>query len=309
VKIYVNRTPIKGPWGGGAHFVNAFHSVTKESGHELIPPDSMSVSPDVLLLAGLDNDGRGISVEQAINYKWMMAAQDRNVKLVLRVNECDARKNTRHVDPYLLKLFPHMDGIVFVSQWLKQYFSEKGWNGKNDCVIINGVDKEIFQPMPKLNNGKLNIVAHHWSDNRMKGADTYEKLDRLVGKHPDRFAFTYIGRHKCSFSHTTVVAPLSGKSLGEELGKHDVYVSASIADPGPNHCLEALACGLPTLVHVDGGGCCEFAGQECTFETWEQLETMLNHGLPKQNPIQLVDWETCIKQYLAFLLQTKQKGS
>ena len=228
MKIYVNRVPIKGPWGGGAHFVNAFHEFAALLGHELVPPNSMTTTPEVLLLAGLDNDGNGVSAEQAINFKWMMAAQSRNVKLVLRVNECDARKGTRHVDNHLLKLFPHMDSIVFVSHWLREYFMEKGWHGNNDTVIINGLNKEIFRSQPKLDNGKINIVAHHWSDNRMKGADTYEKIDKLVGDHKDLLSFTYIGRHNCNFKHTNVIKPLSGKQLGDELGKHDIYVSALV---------------------------------------------------------------------------------
>lgn len=311
MKVYINRFPVNGPWGGGNMFVKAFHRVSPDMGVTLVEPDTVQGAPDAILLAGLDNDGVGISAEQAIMYKMY---QDR-VKLILRVNENDARKGTDHMDEYLLKLAPHVDGTVFVSEWLRDYFMERDWPCQNNTVIINGVDKEVFKPQPKLNNGKLNIVAHHWSDNRLKGADIYEAIDEFVGKNPDKFAFTYIGRHKCDFKHTTVVRPLFGKKLGEELGKHDVYVSASTADPGPNHILEALACGLPTYVHEEGGGCVEFAGVPNAFSTFEQLKQILvatdpnsPHLLP-YNAITPSDWPTCIREYIDFLEATCQTPS
>lgn len=305
MKVYINRFPIHGPWGGGNMFVKAFHEHVPGMGHEVVPPDSMNIAPDAILLAGLDNDGQGISVDQAIMYKAMMESYGRDVKLVLRVNENDARKGTDHVDAMLLKLAGHIDGTVFVSKWLQEYFRERGWPCSNQAVIVNGVDREVFKPQPKLANGKLNIVAHHWSDNRMKGADIYEAIDEFVGRHPDKYAFTYIGRHKCSFKHTAVVRPLFGKKLGEELGKHDIYVSASVADPGPNHILEALACGLPTVVDRRGGGCVEFAGFDHAFRDWNELEgCLMGHGWGPNTAFAPGDWPTCIREYIDFLEAT-----
>lgn len=308
MKIYINRFPINGPWGGGNAFVKAFHKHIPEVGHTIVPPESMNIAPDVIVLAGLDNDNYGISAEQAIHYKWMMENHGRDVKLVLRVNENDARKATSHMDEYLLKLAPHMDGTVFVSNWIRDYFEAKGWPKGNSTVIVNGVDKEVFKPQPKLNNGKLNIAAHHWSDNVRKGFDIYEQLDEFVGKNPDKFSFTYIGRDRGTFKHTNVVRPLFGKKLGEELGKHDVYVSASRFDPGPNHITESISCGLPTYVHKDGGGCVEFAGEEATYSSFSELETYLKYAAELQ-PVSLsrfndfipTSWQECIKKYNDFM--------
>lgn len=259
---------------------------------------------DVILLAGLDNDGYGISIDQAVMYQ-MYGKPD--CKIVLRVNENDARKGTDHMDDFLVRVSEHLDGTVFVSKWLQDYFNEKGWQCKNQTVIINGVAPEIFAPQPKLNNGKLNIVAHHWSDNVWKGKDIYEKIDQFVGENPDKYAFTYIGRHQCDFKHTTVVKPLAGKALGQELGKHDIYISASRHDPGPNHCTEALSCGLPTWVHKDGGGCVEFAGADHSYRDWDHLREILlapNPTAQNANAVQLRSWTPCIQEYITFLEQT-----
>jgi hypothetical protein len=298
MKVYVNRVPVNGPWGGGNLFVSAFHKRAPDM-CELLLDQTLNVTPDVILLAGLDNDGYGISVDQAVMYKLYVKP---DVKIVLRVNENDARKGTDTVDDLLVRVSAHVDGTVFVSSWLQQYFNDKGWACKDQTVIVNGVAVDVFKPQPKLNNGKLNIVAHHWSDNEMKGKDIYEKLDELVGQQPDRFAFTYVGRHRCGFKHTAVVRPLAGRALGEELGKHDVYVSASRFDPGPNHVTEALSCGLPTWVHKDGGGAVEFAGEDHAYRDWDQLKLTLETApFVPNTALALQGWAPCIKDYVTYL--------
>jgi len=309
MKVYLNRAPVSGPWGGGNLFVSAFH---KRAGALCEFVEGSMATPDVVLLAGLENDGYGISIDQAMTYQMYMKP---DCKIVLRVNENDARKGTDNVDKMLLASSQVIDGTVFVSEWLRDYFVAKGWACQNNTVIYNGVARDIFAPQPKLANGKLNIVAHHWSDNRMKGADIYKEIDRFVGEHPDQFAFTYIGRHKCDFKHTTVVKPLAGKELGKELGKHDMYVSASRFDPGPNHILEALSCNLPTYVHADGGGCCEFAGPSHVYENWDHLKQILTGDqpiLPNLTVANLRTWQACVQEYIVFLEATwkaSQSGS
>jgi len=303
MRVYLNRAPVSGPWGGGNLFVSAFHKRAPAL-CDFVMDETGRTPVDVILLAGLDNDGYGISIDQAVMYK-MYNKPD--CAIVLRVNENDARKGTSHMDDMLVKVSEHIDGTVFVSNWLRDYFMERGWKCQNNTVIVNGVAHDVFAPQPKLANGKVNIVAHHWSDNPMKGADIYEKLDQFVGENPGGFGFTYIGRHQCDFKHTTVVKPLAGKALGQELGQHDVYVSASRFDPGPNHILEALSCGLPTWVHAEGGGCIEFAGEDHVYRNWDRLREILlapNPMAPNRTAVQLRTWQECVQEYIGFLEAT-----
>jgi len=308
MRMYINRLPVSGPWGGGNLFVSAFHKRAPALGEnrdiELVMDETGRTPIDVILLAGLDNDGTGISVDQAVMYQMYVKP---DCKIVLRVNENDARKGTTHMDDMLVRVSEHLDGTVFVSHYLQDYFNERGWKCPNQAVIYNGVAHDVFSPQPKFDDNKLHIVAHHWSDNRMKGADIYEQLDVFVGERPDKFAFTYIGRHQCDFKNTTVVKPLAGKALGQELGKHDVYVSASRFDPGPNHILEALSCGLPTWVHRDGGGCVEFAGDDHAYENWDRLQEILrapNPVAPNSNAVKLRTWQECVQEYIDYLETT-----
>lgn len=298
MKIYINRAPVCGPWGGGNLWAKAAYVELSKLGHELLDPLNFRAAPDVIVLAGLDGADGSISAEQAIMYKMYV---NPNVKLVGRINENDARKATTTVDGNLVTLSEYLDATVFVSNWLQDYFVTKGWKCKKNTVVYNGVDADVFGPRPKLDNNKTNIVTHHWSNNHLKGFDIYDELDKFVGDNTD-FTFTYIGRENGKFKNTTVVRPLFGKSLGDELGKYDVYVSASRFDPGPNHCLESLSANIPTYVHNDGGGAVEFAGSDHTFKNWDELKAILiSKSFQNNSAIQLIDWTSSILQYARFI--------
>lgn len=332
ISVYTNRSIVSGPWGGGNAWLQAFLNSNKIDhvymhrciiskymhphihdgwfGHlamrheRLLFEDKLGdlLDPKILLIAGQDAcngpNGNHFSANDLLRIKEQSPP---HTKIILRVNDNDARKGTSGVDQRLIELSKHLDGTIFVSDWLADYFQKQGWKNANSIVVKNGVDRTIFAPQAKFNNGKLNIVSHHWSDNAMKGADITQELDRFVGENSDRFSFTFIGRTQVRLKNSTHVPPLHGKRLGEELGKHDVYVSASRFDPGPNHVLEGLSCGLPTFVHKDGGGCVEFAGSEGVYSSWEELkQRLLSGNFPKSHP-PIQDWNTCIQSYVSFL--------
>ena len=150
--------------------------------------------------------------------------------------------------------------------------------------------------MNKINNGKINIVTHHWSNNRMKGFDIYEKLDKFVGENKD-YTFTYIGRHLNTFKNTKIIEPLFGKELGDALGVYDVYISGSKFDPGPNHILESLACNIPTFVCEDGGGSCEFAGKEYTYKDFEDFIELIKVKKLINSTIDIDSWMTTAHKF------------
>ena len=144
--VHINRRPISGPWGGGAHFINAFHQFADGSRDGVVLDKDITgrANPDTILLVGLENDMRGgISAEQAIMYQ--MAIKP-SCKLVLRVNENDARKATRDIDEAWVKVSRYVDSTVFVSRWLQDYFNERGWACVDQHVICNGVQRGVFKP-------------------------------------------------------------------------------------------------------------------------------------------------------------------
>jgi hypothetical protein len=129
----------------------------------------------------------------------------------------------------------------------------------------------------------------------MKGADIYEHIDKFVeGKNVE---YTYVGRHKCDFKNTKVVPPLSGKDLGDELKNHDVYITGTRSDPGPNHIIEAITSGLPTYAYSPGGGACEFVGKDFIFETVHDLDDLLLNDQFVTNDNIFSSWEDCVEKY------------
>lgn len=319
MKIYLNRRPVHGPWGGGNLWVKAFYECAPQFGVELT---SDPLSADVLIVIGMDRGDTGVSLDDAYNIATSFRDHNKHVTLVTRINENDARKNTTHVDSMMLYATLLSNGVVFVSNWLKSYYTRHPYARVDDVfarftrapVIINGVDRKIFYPRPNckiFDRTVLRIVAHHWSNNALKGFDYYEFLDKFADQH-DWCRFHYIGRDRGTFygKNTTVTPACSGPALGNVLGEpstsHQIYVSASRFDPGPNHCLEALASGLEIYAHCDGGGAVEFADINHTFSSEDELVAIMERaaqGMHLPNTYEPPTWEQCIEQYVNYIKQ------
>ena len=267
-KLFLNRQPVQGPWGGGNLFIRAIHDLAPEFGYTVA--ETLDADVNVILMVDPRENELGPSWEELKAFK----QQHPSVSLLHRINECDARKNTNFMDELLRNCSQFTDASIFVSNWIRSHHLARGWHSPNNYVIQNGVNKQHFRPNSKRNDGRIHLVTHHWSNNPLKGFDIYDKLDRWIADRDD-FTFTYIGRDNQSFRHTTVLPPLSGQALGEELGCYDVYISGSRYDPGPNHILESLGCQLPTYVHTEGGGCVEFAGKDHVFDNFDNLVKIL----------------------------------
>lgn len=305
-KLLVNRTPLRNQaWGGGNLFVTALCDIAPKHGLQVV--HQLEPGIDIIFLMDPRPGNTGVSINEAFSYKQcqgMLSASGVPVKIVHRVNECDARKGTNDVDHMLRLTSKCVDDTVFVSNWMKDYHvAHSDYAGGCHHVIYNGVDASHFRPndtQPVEN--KVKIVAHHWSDNPLKGQDVYEAIDKLVGKKPDSFEFTYIGRHKCRFNNTRVIPPLFGQTLGDELRKHNVYVSGSRFDPGPNHIIESISCGLPTYVHADGGGAVEFAGKSHVYDSIDDLEKILLSKAFAPNENKFDSWECVVDRYMSVIL-------
>ncbi len=286
MKVLINRKPVSGPWGGGNLFVSSFCEYMDNLGHQVV--HTLDSDLDMIFLQDPRYSDLGISINEIAAYKRSFPS----VKVVHRVNECDARKGTSGMDELLRDCSRISDHTIFVSNWIRDYHINKGWHAAAS-VLYNGVDDQVFKPGNKIDNNKINIVTHHWSDNPLKGADIYAFLDDWVEDNQD-YTFTYIGRPTSQFKNTNLIPPLSGADLGKELSRYDVYVSGSRFDPGPNHIIESIACEIPTLVHMDGGGACEFAGISHVYYDTVSLVSMIKNP-PRSNHVLVPrPWKECI---------------
>lgn len=289
MKVLINRKPQKGPWGGGNLFVRAFYDHANRNNVQLV--EDLMEEPDVIFIFHPDSEDGGISFVDAVRYKQIRS----KTKIMIRVNECDARKNTSGVDDVWRHMGAHSDHSIFVSDWMKKYF-EMGWRCHSNEVLINGVDRSKFEKREKLSksNEKVNIVCAHWSDNRFKGQDLYEYLDDFVSRNSD-FTFTYIGRTKAKLPNSTILPPMDPIELSKKLSEYDVCVNGTFWDPGPNAVIESIVSGLPTYVHNQSGGAADFAGSDHVFKNVTELENILLSKQFQQNRDIFPDWETVMK--------------
>jgi glycosyltransferase involved in cell wall biosynthesis len=298
VKIFFNRIPRKEPYGGGSHFVTEMSHYLSEKGHDvcftLYEDNTKKIMTDIDVIFLIDPrpGDTGFSINHILEYK---SKFNPSVKILHRVNECDKRKNTNFMDSLLIETSKFTTKTVFISQWLKEYFIEKGFrNAAGSPVIYNGCNTKYFYPENRKQNNKIKIVTHHWSDNWMKGFDLYKFIDQEVVS--EKYEFTYVGRYCKEYSpkNTNVIPPLYGPKLGEELRKHDIYVTASRFEPCGMHHIEGAASGMPVIFYKDSGGInemCKNHGEEYNdFKDFKKkLETISNNIADYQKKINFED--------------------
>ena len=255
MKIAINYIPKKGCWGGGNQFVKSLVKASYHEGYEIVY-DLKQKDIDIILLTDPRSFNQEITFGSLEIFNYILFV-NKNVIVVHRINECDERKNTRHIN-ILLKVANYFsDHTVFISSWLKTL--DIYYKNKSSSVILNGGDEKIFNDYDNREwskEEKLRLITHHWSSNRMKGFDVYEKIDNMIStkKWNERIEFTYVGNlpKDFKFKNTNHILPLSGEELSRELSKHHVYVTASINEPAGMHHIEGILCGLPIIYKNSG---------------------------------------------------------
>ena len=111
-KLFLNRKPVDGPWGGGNLFVKAVCAEAYKYGYEVF--FELVPNLDVIFMHDPRPGNTNISVNEIAQYKSAFP----KTKVVHRVNECDARKGTQGVDSLLRASSAIADDTVFVSSWM-----------------------------------------------------------------------------------------------------------------------------------------------------------------------------------------------
>ena len=251
MKISISSKYVNKPWGGGNQFIKNLTNYLSKRGHKVIY-DLNDNNIDIILLT----DPRPYSTSVSYNHfdikKYL--SKKPNTIVVHRINECDEKRNTSHVNYFMKQASKVVDHRVLISKWLQSiHLLDK----KKETVILNGADKKIFKEYNnKIKNKKINIVTHHWSSNKKKGEDYYMFLDNLLKNryYKKNFTFSYIGNlsKNCNLKFSKVYKPQFGTKLAKLISKHNVYITASENEPGGNHQNEGLNCGLPVLYLKSG---------------------------------------------------------
>ena len=289
MKIAISYKPNKGSWGGGNQFVNSLVKIACEEGHKFVF-NLKDKDIDIILLTDPRAYNQEITFGSFDIFNYLLFV-NKNAIVVHRINECDQRKNTKHMNILLKAANYFADHTIFISSWLKSLDIYQ--KDKSSSLILNGADETIFNDFYNIEwnkKEKLRLVTHHWSGNKMKGFDIYEKIDNLISseKWNNKIEFTYIGNlpKNFKFKNTNHILPMHGAELSRELSKHHVYVTASINEPAGMHHIEGVLCGLP-VIYKNSGAIPEYCKDfGISFESQEFIKA-LNLMIEEYNNLKL----------------------
>jgi len=149
------------------------------------------------------------------------------------------------------------DSIITVSEAVKKELKEYGVGIENVTTIWNGVDTNLFHPGEKPPEKNILYVGRLVT--RKGLADLVECAKFIIHQRPD-CVFTIVGsglleqkmkkriKQLNITNHFSFVGNVSQEKLVEYYQKAWVYVLPSYYEGLPKTLLEAMACGLPTVV-------------------------------------------------------------
>lgn len=309
MKIFFNLQPPKKEvsYGGGLFFVKYISEKLIQNNFEVY----YDLIPDLDLMIIIDPRKGNY---KKYDYHDLIEYQKHNPKskLIYIVNECDIkRKVSINIEPLILDCINNCNHIIYISNWLKEYYQNKYQITVPFSVINNACDTSIFKPRERKKNDRIKIITHHWSSDYYKGFEIYNKLDKLLHKHPN-IKFTFIGNYRKDYKprNINLKKPLSGEKLAHEIQKHDIYLTASLNEPGGIHQLEGMACGLPVLYIQNSGGIeetCKNCGIK--FNNIKDLFNKINDIIENYSKLQqnidyqFISYERCFMQYLELINQ------
>ena len=276
MKVSIGSKIIDGPWGGGNLFVVNLKEFLIKNGHKVIHNLSEK-DIDIILLTDPRSRKESSSTFNHKDVLEYIKYINPNTSVIQRINECDERKGTKHINQFYLEASNCSHHIVFVSDWLREIYLNLGLSKLKTSVIMSGADKNIFNQsnLAKFNRKKIKFVTHHWSSHKNKGFDIYLKFDNLLDKPEYKnLEFTYIGNvpKDLNFKNIKVSEPLAGFELASKIKENNIYITASKFEPSGNHHIEAAQCGLPILYYQSGGipEYCEGYGIPFNDENFEE---------------------------------------
>lgn len=258
--VAINMYPTASAWGGSSVFIQQLVTFLRRFGFKVVFDLRRVVDVIFIIDPRDDLQNKAFGMREVLGYKQVHP----EVRIVHRINECDKRKETDHMDELLRHANEIADHTVFISKWLRDYFVKRWFDPqRTHSVIYNGADPAVFHPIGGANfqvDGVLRLVTHHWSSNPLKGFPLYGRLDALIADGLlTKTELWVIGRWPADmhWRAARTFPPASGKRLAALLRQCHVYITASLWEPCGMHHVEGAQCGLPLLYHEDGGGIVE----------------------------------------------------
>jgi glycosyltransferase involved in cell wall biosynthesis len=260
-RIAVSTAPVFGPWGGGNQWLLQMARYMGYCGYEV--RFDLTGEVDCIFI-----QHNGLTGKMTFGFEEIEAYRRTHprVRVIHRINDNDIRKGTMEMDTLMARYNTLADYTVFISEWLRDHHASKWFDrARPHACILNGADSSIFHPVDGVTwkpGQPFRLVTHHWADNRMKGFDEYDALDKLIesGALPN-VELWIIGRWPSDivWKRARTFPACAGPALAGLLRQCHGYITASRWEPGGMHYIEGLQCGLPITFHEDGGGIPELA--------------------------------------------------
>src|SRR5215475_4342407 len=209
-------------------------------------------------------------------YAAMLLAERLNIPLVITTRGTDINLFSRMplIRPLIRKALARADGVIAVSEALKERMVELGVEAGKIAVIRNGVDREVFYQRDRiemrrklgLDFGSRIVVAvgalvpvkgldrlidaMSLMRNSMRGVNA--KL-YVIGEGPQRAALeSQIARYGLT-DRVFLIGQRPQSELAEWHSAADLFCLTSHREGCPNAVIEAMACGLPVVAPDVGG--------------------------------------------------------
>ncbi len=198
------------------------------------------------------------------------------------------------------------DGTIFQSNWSRQENEKLGLiTDKNNTVIYNAADPAIFFPTEQqieLNNRKIKLVTTGVSSNPNKGLDALRFLDQTLDYN--RFTFSFIGTPPSSFKNISIIPPVTNKNLGKLLREQDIFIFPSRYEACSNSLIEALSCGLPSIVFGGTSNIELVRDKRLHFTVPEEIPNIIQNVIPEyanfRREIQILTRKRVAQEYVTF---------
>jgi hypothetical protein len=255
VKVYLNRVPVIGPWGGGNKTLSLLYDKLSQDKKINLTLDLKEKDIDIIFCIDPKPGPDGIWYQNFIDYKNNI---NKDVKIIQRVGDLGTHRG-QEITNLVAQTINISDFLIFPSNWARKAIGFQ----KTNYAIIQNRPLSIFYDSRKIKNNvnknKIKIVTHHWSDNPKKGFELYSAFGKKIKNNPS-IEFTYIGRYNHDYSSDgiNIIDPKNSKELAKLLPEFDVYLTASELEAGANHVLEAIAAGLPVIFRSGGGSIDEY---------------------------------------------------
>ncbi|MFC1892123.1 glycosyltransferase [Thermodesulfobacteriota bacterium] len=303
MKVHIHYKTTATPSGGGNQFLRILDNVFSENG---VRAKNLNDS-DVVLFNSHQFMNRVAAAKRKYPEKLFVHRIDGPMKIYNSIS--DKRDDIVGLAASLIS-----DGTIFQSEWSREENYRLGLHQNMfDTVINNSVDPDIFNCMGRkkfFGLEKIRLVAVSWSSNPNKGFDVYEWLDKNLDF--SRYEMSFIGNSPVNFKNINHIEPMDSKNLAKTLKQYDILIFASKYEACSNTLLEALHCGLPSVVYnfssnpevVGDSG--ELFGKKEDIP--ECLDRIIENYKDYQGNISLPSIQDVANQYLGFMKMIYNKA-